>query len=68
MPARPTEYDHDVALAKRDFSLGEAFEGALATNQPYNVYHKDGEYKVGPDSETLAVMAQGWMCIAQVSA
>ena len=60
-------YDHDAALAKRDKALGEAFEAAITTSTPQVVYHKDGEYKVGPESEWRAVLKDGWMSLAEVS-
>jgi len=62
-----TEYDHDAALAKRDKALGEAFEAAMSTHQPIIVYHKDGQYKTGPESEWRAVLKDGWMSLAEVS-
>ena len=61
------EYDHELALAKRDKALGEAFEAAMATSTPQVVYHKDGEYKTGPESEWRAVLKDGWMSLAEVS-
>ena len=58
---------HRKAVAKRDAALGEAFEASLDSGSVFAVYHREGEYWVGPDSEWRANLTGGWMVIATVN-
>jgi len=60
-------YDYSAAKAKRDRALGQAFDLALRVNQPCDVYHLAGGYRVGLGSEAEAISRQGWLHIGQVA-
>lgn len=67
MPEVDAEEAFEQARRNRDVAFGYAYEQALARGRSINVYHKDGSYMWGVDSECLAVMAKGWLYVCQIA-